>query len=109
MAKAGFWFAFIGIESMTKKGLKDIDKKTSADDTRKAVKVLHENNLLIVGNLIIGADLDATKEEILADIEEAKKLELDFLTFSLLMPLPKTQIIESLEKENLLVGQYRHQ
>ncbi|MHA1269753.1 MAG: B12-binding domain-containing radical SAM protein [Candidatus Helarchaeota archaeon] len=104
MAKAGFWLMFVGIESITEKGLKDINKKSSVLNVYKAVKILHENNIVIVGNIIIGADLHETEEDVLENINNIRKLQLDFLSYSIITPFPKTKLFEKLNKENLIVN-----
>ncbi|MHA1751884.1 MAG: B12-binding domain-containing radical SAM protein [Candidatus Helarchaeota archaeon] len=104
MAKAGFWLMFVGIESITKKGLTDVNKKINVETIHKAIKILHENHIIIVGNVIIGADLDETEEDIMKNVDNIKKLQVDFMSYSILTPLPSTKIFEKLENENLIIN-----
>jgi len=104
MAKAGFWLFFIGIESITEKGLQIVNKNSSVDKIYKAVKILRDYNITTIGNVIIGADLNETKQDIIRNIKNLRKLKVDFLTYSVLTPLPQTKLFEKLDKENLIIS-----
>ncbi|MFX1391533.1 MAG: B12-binding domain-containing radical SAM protein, partial [Promethearchaeota archaeon] len=51
MAKAGFWLMFLGIESFNQNSLNNIQKKIHFKDIVKAINILHENGILIIGSL----------------------------------------------------------
>ena len=103
MAEAGFWLVFMGIESISDKGLKDINKKLNVETILKAIKILHENNIVIIGNIILGADLDATEHEIVENIIRAEQFDVDFLFYSILTPFPKTRTYYKCKEEGLLI------
>ena len=104
MAEAGFWIFAIGIESVSNKTLKDMRKSLEFKKSLKAIKILHENNIIIIGNLIIGYNLDATEEEIKSEIEFIKKFNIDVVDFKILTPFPGTEIRKELEKKNLIIS-----
>ncbi|TFF96500.1 MAG: radical SAM protein [Promethearchaeota archaeon] len=104
MAKAGFWLFFIGIESITDKGLKDINKRISVTQILKAIDIVHKNNIIIIGNIILGSDLDASEQDVLDSIRRARNFQVDFLTYSILTPLPRTKFYKQCEEEGLIVN-----
>ena len=103
MAKAGFFAVFIGIESANEEVLKDIRKGFSFKTVLKAIKTLHEQNLIIIGNVIIGINLNSTEKELIREIDFMKKLDIDGLNFTILIPFPGTPILKELEKKNLVM------
>ena len=103
MAKAGFFAVFIGIESTNEEILKDIRKGFTFKTVLKAVKILHENNIIIIGNIIIGIDLNATEKDLKKEIDFMKKIDVDGLNFTILLPLPGTLILKELEEKNLVM------
>jgi len=103
MAKAGFFVVFIGIESVNEETLKDIRKGFTFNKVLKALKILHENNVIVLGNMIIGIDLNATEENIIKEIKFMKKVDMDALGFTILIPFPGTNILKELEEKNLVV------
>jgi len=104
MAEAGFWIVFVGIESVREEILKNMRKGFIFNKVLKALQILHNNNIIIIGNVIIGFDLNATEEDIRKNIKFLKKVEVDVITFTLLTPFPGTQIQKELEKNNLIVS-----
>ncbi|TFF97132.1 MAG: radical SAM protein [Promethearchaeota archaeon] len=103
MTQAGFWAVFIGIESISDSILNDLNKKISLSKILKAIKILNENNILIIGNVIIGSDFNASEKTIIENIKKTCKLKVDYITFSMLTPLPKTKIFDKCKKENLIL------
>ncbi|KKL62982.1 hypothetical protein LCGC14_2179690 [marine sediment metagenome] len=104
MAKAGFWVVFIGIESVNEESLKDTKKGFEFNKVLEALKILHANNLIVMGNLIIGIDLNEKQEEIIKEIKFMKTVDIDLVSFVLLTPFPGTSIMEELDKQGLIVS-----
>ncbi len=103
MAKAGFWCFFLGIESFSQKSLDGIDKKIQFKDILEAVKILHENNIVIIGSMLVGSNLDEEEEDINLTIKFVKKLGIDFPLYSVMTPLPGTKFRDIvIEKDFLL-------
>ncbi len=104
MAQAGFWLVLVGIEAVTEKGLKDVNKGATLEQIEQGIKVLHDNDIVILGNTIIGADLDATIEEELFSIRYvAENLDLDFASFTILTPFPGTILSKEMEEKNMIL------
>lgn len=100
MAKAGFWLFFLGIESFNQKALNNIQKKTQFRDILEAIEILHDNDILLIGSLLVGSKLDETEEEINQMIKIVKKLRIDFPLYSIMTPLPGTQFRKYLIENN---------
>jgi len=103
MAEAGFWIVFIGIESVHEKILKDMRKGVVFNTVLKALQILHEYNIIVFGNMIIGLDLNATEDDIRKEIKFIKKVDVDLISFTLLTPFPGTDTLKELEKKNLVI------
>ena len=104
MADAGFWILCVGIESTSAEILKEMKKSLTFNKTLRALKIMHENNIFIIGNLIIGYNLDATEEEIKKEIDFIKKLKIDLVDYKILTPYPGTEIRKELEEKNLILS-----
>jgi radical SAM superfamily enzyme YgiQ (UPF0313 family) len=103
MSKAGFWLFFLGIESFNQKSLNDIQKNVHFRDIVEAIKILHDNDMLIIGSLLIGSSLDEEEKDIDLMIKIVKKLGIDFPIYSIMTPLPGTKFRDVLiEKDYLL-------
>ncbi len=100
MAKSGLKWMFLGFESGSQEILNEYGKKSSLKDARRAVDILHENGVKIIGAFILGAlgDNERTMRE---TINLAKSLNPSRAQFSLLTPYPGTKLFEKV-KEKLL-------
>ncbi|MFX0007303.1 MAG: B12-binding domain-containing radical SAM protein [Promethearchaeota archaeon] len=104
MAQAGFWLFFLGIESFNQKSLNDIQKRIQFRDIVEAIKILHENDILIIGSMLIGSSLDEEEKDIDLMIKIVKKLGIDFPIYSIMTPLPGTKFREILIDNDLLLS-----
>jgi len=103
MAKAGFFALFVGLESFSDKTLKKLNKRFKFQQIKQGIKKLHELGFIIQGNIILGADVDDTVEDLESTIELAKTLNLDLPTFSILIPYPQTELGKELKEKGLLL------
>jgi len=55
MAKSGLKWMFLGFESGSQEILNEYGKKSTVEDAKKAVDILHENGVKIIGAFILGA------------------------------------------------------
>jgi radical SAM superfamily enzyme YgiQ (UPF0313 family) len=101
MAEAGFWAFFCGIESFNQNSLNTIHKRVQLRDIIESIRILHENNIIIVGSMLIGSDLDETEKDTEDMIQIVKKLGIDFPIYSIMTPLPGTKFRE-------LILEYEH-
>jgi anaerobic magnesium-protoporphyrin IX monomethyl ester cyclase len=102
MKKAGCWIMFLGIESGSQKILDAIGKGITLEQVKKAVKILKDAGIQVLGSFIIGFPQD-TKETIKETIKFAKSLNLDYAQFSILTPYPGTPIFDYAKKNNMLL------
>jgi radical SAM superfamily enzyme YgiQ (UPF0313 family) len=103
MAKAGFWCFFLGIESFSQKSLDGIDKKVQFKDIFEAVRILHENNIVIIGSMLVGSNLNEEEVDVELTIKVVKKLGIDFPLYSVMTPLPGTKFREILIENDYLL------
>lgn len=104
MADAGVKIVFLGIESVSKRNLDFLGKKTTAsDDTQKAVKYLKDNGIIVFGGFIVGNPEDNAKS-LWETLEISRNLKIDAPVFSILIPHVKTEIRKELIAEGLLTN-----
>jgi radical SAM superfamily enzyme YgiQ (UPF0313 family) len=98
-AKAGCQGVFIGFESPTPKGLRELSKKFNFlkdRDFRASVQRIQRHGILVVGSFIIGLDVD--KSGIGKRIAEAaSKYGVDNLNALFLTPLPGTRLWDQMK------------
>lgn len=104
MARAGFWVVFIGIESVNEEALKDMRKGFSFNKVLSALKILHQNDIIVIGNLIIGVDLNSTEEDIKKEIQFMKTVDVDIVSYVILTPFPGSETLKELEAEGLVIS-----
>jgi radical SAM superfamily enzyme YgiQ (UPF0313 family) len=100
--KAGCRGVFIGFESPTPEGLRELGKKINLvkdRDFRASVRRIQRHNILVVGSFIIGLDVD--KPGIGQRIAEAaNQFGLDNLNTLFLTPLPGTRLWDQMKLED---------
>ena len=101
-AKAGCRGVFIGFESPTPEGLREIGKKFNllkGRDFRTSVRRIQRHNILVVGSFIIGLDID--EPGIGKHISEvARHYGVDNLNVLFLTPLPGTRLWDQMKSED---------
>jgi radical SAM superfamily enzyme YgiQ (UPF0313 family) len=100
-AKAGCRGVFIGFESPTPEGLRELGKKINlvkGRDFRASVQRIQRHNILVVGSFIIGLDVDepGIGQQIAA---VASHYGLDNLNTLFLTPLPGTRLWDQMKAE----------
>jgi radical SAM superfamily enzyme YgiQ (UPF0313 family) len=104
MADAGFLFLFLGFESFSDRTLEKLNKRTKFEQIKESIKILHDLGYIIQGNVILGADLDDTKQDLESSISIAKSLDIDMLSFTLLTCFPGTKLMERVVREGRLIS-----
>ena len=100
--KAGCRGVFIGFESPTEEGLRELGKKfnlRAGRDFRASVRRIQRHNILVMGSFIIGLDVDD------AGIggrvaQAAKEYGVDSMNTLFLTPLPGTRLWDQMKSEN---------
>ena len=103
MAEAGFWLVLVGVEATDNKRLKIIAKGCKIDQIKKGIEILQKNGIIIMGNVIIGTNIDDTVDDIITIIEKTRRLTLDLPSFTLLTPFPATRFYEEIKEKDLLL------
>lgn len=103
MARAGIQIVFLGIENVSERNLKMMNKGNILEKTKKAIEYLHNNNILIVGGMIIGHSEDK-EEDIAQNFEFFDKANIDFYGEQIITPYPKTGMRDILIKEGLVTN-----
>jgi radical SAM superfamily enzyme YgiQ (UPF0313 family) len=103
-AKAGCRGVFIGFESPTPEGLREVGKKFNllkGRDLRASVRRIQQHNILVVGSFIIGLDIDeAGIGKRIAEV--ARQYGLDNLNVLFLTPLPGTRLWDQMKSQDRL-------
>jgi radical SAM superfamily enzyme YgiQ (UPF0313 family) len=103
MAGAGFKTVFLGIENVSRRNLEQLGKGDIIEYNKKAVNLLHDNKIAIVGGMIVGNPED-TYEDIKENFQFLKEQEVDFYFDQILTPYPKTGTREELLKQGLITN-----
>ena len=75
-----------------------MNKGNLLEKTKRAIEYLHNNNILIVGGMIIGHSEDK-EEDIAQNFEFFDKVNIDFYGEQIITPYPKTGMRDILIKE----------
>jgi len=101
-AKAGCRGVFIGFESPTPEGLRELGKKFNllkGRDFRASVRRIQRHNILVVGSFIIGLDVDEPGiGKRIAEV--ASQYGVDNLNVLFLTPLPGTRLWDQMKSED---------
>ncbi len=103
MSRAGIQIVFLGIENVSERNLKIMNKGNALEKTKRAIEYLHRNNILIVGGMIIGHAEDK-EEDIAQNFEFFDKANIDFFGEQIITPYPKTGMRDILIKEGLVTN-----
>ncbi|MFH1506202.1 MAG: radical SAM protein [archaeon] len=107
-AKSGCTVLFIGFESISDQGLKNMGKtwnkgdKTAVETYEEAIKKIHKYGIGIQGAFILGYG-DKGMPVIKKTIDFIEKNHLEMVQFTVPTPLPGTRLYEKLEKEGRLL------
>ncbi|TES94189.1 MAG: B12-binding domain-containing radical SAM protein [Desulfobacteraceae bacterium] len=101
-AKAGCRGVFIGFESPTPEGLRELGKKfdlLKGRDFRASVRRIQKHNILVVGSFIIGLDIDEPGiGKRIAEV--ARQYGVDNLNVLFLTPLPGTRLWDQMKSQD---------
>lgn len=105
-AKSGCFGVFIGFESTTPEGLKEVNKKFNLDRIdrfRDAVRRIQAHGILVTGSFIMGLDVD--KKGIGRHIAKSSSgYGIDFLNLMYLTPLPGTKLWMEMESKKRIAA-----
>jgi radical SAM superfamily enzyme YgiQ (UPF0313 family) len=101
MKEAGCYVIAYGIESGVQKNLDFLAKGVKLEDIQKGVKMTKDAGIEVEAYLIIGIPGE-TKEEVEETIRFAKELDVDYVQFSILTPLPDTELYKYAKEHGLI-------
>ena len=94
---------FVGLEFFRDEDLKYINKGSTVENNKEAIKILNSNGIEIYASFIVRPDFNAK------DFKEFKEycrgMELNFASFAVLTPLPGTDLYEEV-KDRLITHDY---
>ena len=91
MRAAGCYMIAYGVESGDQKILNEIGKNVTLEQITNAFKLTHEAGISTVGYFMLGAP-NETPETIMRTVEFAKRINPDFVQFSIATPYPGTEL-----------------
>lgn len=103
MAKGGFRFVFLGVESFSNDNLTVLKKGSVANSSLEAIKLLRENDIHVTGGLIIGNPND-TRESIENNYKLARDAGVSSIYDQILTPYLKTEIRGELLSQKLVTN-----
>ena len=107
MAGAGCAYVDLGTESFDQEILYAIKKDMLPADTERAVNILKKYNIQIEINILFGATPKETEATIKKTLMELKRLNVDYVLFSIANPFPGTDFYYAAKKEGwLFYGDY---
>ncbi|MGQ9746375.1 MAG: B12-binding domain-containing radical SAM protein [Candidatus Caldatribacteriaceae bacterium] len=98
-SESGCIALFVGFESVNEENLKDMHKNFNrVERYRKLIERFHQRGIMVIGSFVFGFDEDDNTVFLrtLRFIEEAK---VDFAQFSILTPLPGTEVFYKFKEE----------
>ena len=103
MSLAGMQTIFLGIESASKKNLTASLKGNIIEESRRAVNLCHKYGIMVIAGLIFGFP-DDDEEDIIANYEFLKSLDVDVPYCQFLTPYPRTLIRSQLLQEGMVAN-----
>jgi len=99
MAESGCVYVDIGAESFDQKVLDFVKKDLKVEDNIKAIKILKKYGIEPKVNILLGTSPFETEDSIKQTVEQLIKLDLDYVSFAIVLPHPETQFYK-IAKEN---------
>ncbi len=103
MKQAGFRIVFLGIENVSPRNLKFMHKGQIAEKSKTAVGYLHDNDIVVIGGMIIGNPEDR-EEDIACNYDFFLKNDIEMYHDQILQPYPKTPLREELLRGELVTN-----
>ena len=105
LKKAGCYRIHYGIESTTPRLLDYLQKGVTNDKVRRAVKWTRDAGIQIYAYMMIGIPTE-TRREMLASVDYAIDLKVDYAQFSILTPYPKTELYRQMLADGIVDHDY---
>jgi radical SAM superfamily enzyme YgiQ (UPF0313 family) len=102
MKRAGCDIVYIGFESVNPQSLLGMKKGQTVEDIRRSIRVFKEHGIMVHGMFMLGNDSD-TRETFALTSDFCRENGIDFVQYTILTPLPGTELFRKLEKEGRLL------
>jgi len=96
--ECGMIGAFVGLESLNAEILKDIKKRVKIEDAIKVIKLLHQNDCLVLCGYMIGFEPE-TRESVAENFRELRELAPDVTGIYVATPYPDTELWDETERK----------
>ncbi len=106
LKRTGVFAAFVGVESVNEETLKSLNKKTTAERNKEAVRLFREAGIWVHGMMIVGGDGD-TKESLEETLAWTRG-NLDSVQFFTPIPLPGTAFAREMEQQDRVLTRDYH-
>jgi anaerobic magnesium-protoporphyrin IX monomethyl ester cyclase len=106
MGKSGFICFFLGFESFKQMALDQMGKKYTLDIVRKAIKLCHDNGIMVFGSFIIG-NITENRTDTLRTFKLMKELEIDLMMTNPITPFPGTPLYDDALKNGWLDKKFK--
>lgn len=95
--EAGLYAVVVGFEDIHDKRLNAYEKKYESNVIAKAINILHDTGIIIVGDFIASPDYDENDFRALEDFIAAGRIEIPVV--SILTPLPGTKLYSEMKEQ----------
>jgi len=102
MKKAGCYRASLGVESGNEEILKELNKRITKDQVRRAVALYKKYKYDVTLFFVIGSPSE-TRETVMESIKFAIELNPDLVQFNIVMPFPGTALYDYFDSKGLLL------
>lgn len=97
LAKGGLKVVITGFESIRQEELKKYNKQLKAEQVAKAIKVFHDNGIMLRGNYIVPPTYNNEDFQHLADYAASHRV--NFAGYTILTPFPGTSFYEEMKAD----------
>ena len=101
-ARAGMDAVFIGFESMSRESLLEANKKNRPHEYAELIERVHQHGITVRGGIVLGFDNEGP-DTFRTSAEMAHEVGMDVVHFTILTPLPGTQLFARLHDEGRIV------
>jgi len=103
LADLGLTWVSLGVESGSQRMLDFLNKRTTVEQNKRAIEILHRNNINIFANFFFGGPTE-TKEDIELSGQLIKEAKFSWHSFSIFTTYPGSELYRYCIENNLFVG-----
>ncbi|MEW6357041.1 MAG: radical SAM protein [Planctomycetota bacterium] len=103
MRRAGFLIVFLGIENVSERNLRFLQKGKIVDYSRRAIELLHKHNIPIIGGIVIGNPEDR-EEDIAQNFQFLRDNDVEYHQDQITCPYPTTPLRQEMLRQGLVTN-----